>query len=143
VTAPLNTAEAPSIETLITYLAPGSFINRRFVAPGREVNTGEYLPYAVTIHDAKPRTTDFTLASHGLMLTRHASSVRNFFDKERVDATCPAEVAEAIQHITGADRVATAGWMIGRRAISALTRGSKVVLLEHDPGRGPVVRLSR
>src|SRR6185437_14207827 len=55
VAATATTAEAPSIEARITYLAPGSFINRRFVAPGREVNTGEYLPYPVIIHDARPR----------------------------------------------------------------------------------------
>ena len=107
-----STAEAPSVEALITYLAPGSFINRRFVAPGREVNTGEYLPYPVMIHDARPRASDFTLASHGFMLTRQASSVGNFFDKEEVNATYPSEVAEAIQQITGADRVATMGWMV-------------------------------
>jgi hypothetical protein len=112
VAATASTAESPSIEARITYLAPGSFINRRFVAPGREVNTGEYLPYPVTIHDARPRAADFTLASHGFMLTRRPSSVRNFFDKEEVNATHPAEVSEAIQQITGADRVATMGWMV-------------------------------
>jgi len=50
---------APMIEAQLTYLAPGSFINRRFVAPGREVNTGEYRPYAVTIRDARPHQADF------------------------------------------------------------------------------------
>jgi hypothetical protein len=106
-----NPLEAPAIEAQITYLAPGSFINRRFVSPGREVNTGDYLPYAVTIRDARPRQADFTLASHGFMLTRSPSNVRNFMDKDQVDATYPAEVAAAIKQLTGADRVATLGWM--------------------------------
>jgi hypothetical protein len=106
------TSEAPAIETQITYLAPGSFINRRFVAPAREVNTGEYLPYTVTIRDARPRQADFTLASHGFMLTQRPSSVVNFFDKEEVNNVYPPEVAQAIAQLTGADRVATMGWML-------------------------------
>src|SRR5678815_1912268 len=103
---------APSVATEITYLALGSFINRRFVAPGREVNTGEYRPYAVTIRDARPRQGDFTLAGHGFELIRHQSTVRNFLDKEEVEATYPGEVAAAIQHKTGADRVHTMSWMV-------------------------------
>ena len=101
-----------TVETEITYLAPGSFINRRFVAPSREVNTGEYLPYAVTIRDARPRQHEFTLASHGFELKPHHSAVRNFRDKEEVEAKYPDEVAAAIRLWTGADRVATMGWMV-------------------------------
>jgi hypothetical protein len=104
--------EPPSIDAQITYLAPGSFINRRFVAPGREVNTGQYLPYSVRIADGRACQADFTLASHGFMLTRRPSRVRNFMDKEEVNAIYPSEVAEAIKEITGADRVATMGWMV-------------------------------
>jgi hypothetical protein len=100
-----------AIQAEITYLAPGSFINRRFVAPGREVNTGEYLPYTVTIRDARARAADFTLESHGFTLLRHQSAVRDFHDKEEVDRLYPTEVATAIKELTGADRVATVGWM--------------------------------
>src|SRR5262245_18380670 len=91
-----NHRDAPGVQTQITYLAPGSFINRRFVAPGREVNTGEYLPYPVTIRDARPRQSDFTLASHGFVLLQHRSAVRDFLDKEEVEATYPTEVAAAV-----------------------------------------------
>jgi hypothetical protein len=101
-----------SVETEITYLAPGSFINRRFVAPSREVNTGEYRPYAVTIRDARPRQNEFTLASHGFELKQHQSAVGNFRDKSEVEAKYPEEVAAAIRQWTGADRVATMGWMV-------------------------------
>jgi len=103
---------APGIETEIMYLAPGSFINRRFVAPGREVNTGEYRPYAVTIRDARPRQHDFTLASHGFELIHHVSAVRDFLNKEEVESTYPVEVAAAIAKQTGADRVHTMSWMV-------------------------------
>ena len=102
----------PGVATEITYLLPGSFINRRFVAPGREVNTGEYRPYPVVIRDARPRQGDFTLASHGFQLIRHHSAVRDFLDKQEVEATYPGEVAAAVQALTGADRVHTMSWMV-------------------------------
>ncbi len=101
-----------TVETEITYLAPGSFINRRFVAPSREVNTGEYLTYPVTIRDARPNQQDFTLASHGFQLMQHRSAVGNFRDKNEVESKYPDEVAAAIRQWTGADRVATMGWMV-------------------------------
>ena len=109
ITTPMGTS---AIQAQINYLAPGSFINRRFVAPGREVNTGEYLPYTVTIRDARPRLADFTLASHGFVLAPHRSSVRDFLNKDEVNAVYPAEAAETIRQITGAARVAVMGWMV-------------------------------
>ena len=105
-------SDSPGIKTEITYLAPGSFINRRFVAPAREVNTGEYLPYPVTIRDARPRQAEFTRASHGFELRSHRSAVRDFRDKEEVSAVYPEEVATAVREFTGADRVATMSWMV-------------------------------
>jgi hypothetical protein len=104
--------DTSAIDTEITYLAPGSFINRRFVAPAREVNTGKYLPYPVTIRDARPRHAEFTLASHGFMLRPHRSAVRDFRNKEEVNAAYPQEVAAAVRQFTGADRVATMSWMV-------------------------------
>lgn len=104
--------DAPAIDTEITYLAPGSFINRRFVAPAREVNTGEYRAYPVTVRDARPRQSQFTLTSHGFVLHSHRSAVRDFLDKEEVAAVYPGEVAGAVKDFTGADRVATMSWMV-------------------------------
>jgi hypothetical protein len=104
--------ESPAVATQITYLAPGSFINRRFVAPGMEVNTGDYLPYPVTIRDARPRKREFTLDSHGFVLTEQRSAVRDFFNRDEVDSVYPAEAARAISQLTGAARVATMGWMV-------------------------------
>jgi len=101
-----------AIDARITYLAPGSFINRRFVAPAREVNTGEYLSYAVKIRDARPRAGDFTLSSHGFQLFEHRSDVRSFRDKAEVESKYPQELVAAIQRWTGADRVATMSWMV-------------------------------
>ncbi len=104
--------DAPGIAAEITYLAPGSFINRRFVAPAREVNTGEYRAYPVIVRDARPRAATFTLASHGFQLFTHHSAVGNFLDRAEVDAKYPQEVAAAVRAWTGADRVATMSWMV-------------------------------
>jgi hypothetical protein len=101
-----------AIDAEITYLAPGSFINRRFVAPAREVNTGEYRRYPVVIRDARPDADSFTLASHGFQLFEHRSDVGNFLDKAEVEAKYPQELVAAIRQWTGADRVATMSWMV-------------------------------
>ena len=105
-------SDAPGIAAEITYLERGSFINRRFVAPAREVNTGEYRAHPVVIRDARPRAASFTLASHGFQLFTHRSGVGNFLDRAEVDAKYPQEVAAAVRGWTGADRVATMSWMV-------------------------------
>ena len=107
---PESAARAVAAE--ITYVAPGSFINRRFVAPGVEHNTGRYEPHAVTIRDGRAIVDHFTLDTHGFVLKKHESAVRDFFDKEEVDSVYPDEVAHAVKEWTGASRVATVGWMV-------------------------------
>ena len=102
-------SDVTGIPTEITYLAPGSFINRRFVAPAREVNTGEYQPYPVTIRDARPRQAEFTRASHGFELRTHRSAVRDFRNKEEVSAVYPDEVASAVSLENQADRMSSPG----------------------------------
>ena len=101
-----------SVETSITYVAPGSFINRRFVAPGVEHNTGKYEPHIVRVRDGRVIADHFTLDTHGFELSRQKSSVRDFFDKDEVDAVYPCEVEEAVKALTGATRVAVMGWMV-------------------------------
>ena len=100
------------IEAQIMYAAPGSFINRRFVAPGVEHNTGKYEPHVVTVRDGRSIASHFSLDIHGFVLSRHESGVRDFFDKDEVDAVYPGEVAEAVGALTGASHVATVGWMV-------------------------------
>ena len=102
---------ARSVEAQIVYVARGSFINRRFVAPGVEHNTGRYEPHTVAVRDARPIAGHFKLDTHGFEVVQHVSAVRDFFDREEVDAIYPGEVAEAVRALTGATRVATLGWM--------------------------------
>lgn len=109
-----KTTEAPvrSVQTEITYLAPGSFINRRFVAPGIEHNTGRYEAYRVNVSDGRSIKGQFSLDVHGFTLADYPTSVRDFFDKDEVERLYPAEVVAAVSALTGATRVAPLGWMV-------------------------------
>jgi hypothetical protein len=95
---------APAVETTIDYLVPTSKINRRFWAPGREVNTGIYQSYPVTIRNARLAPEPFTLDQHGFCLARHVSQVRDFRDPDAL-ADYPADVADVARMLTGCDLV--------------------------------------
>ena len=105
-------AEVRAVEAQINYLAPGSFINRRFVGPGVEHNTGRYEPHKVRVRDGRPIRREFTLDTHGFVLADHQSQVKDFFDKDEVDALYPAEAIEAVKALTGAASVGVMGWMV-------------------------------
>ncbi|MBW8842027.1 MAG: hypothetical protein JF608_09500 [Sphingomonadales bacterium] len=95
---------APAVETTIDYLVPTSKINRRFWAPGREVNTGIYQSYPVTIRNARLAPEPFTLDQHGFCLARHVSQVRDFRDPDAL-TDYPADVADVARMLTGCDLV--------------------------------------
>lgn len=127
--------EARAVETQITYLQPESFINRRFVAPGVERNTGKYQPHRVMVRDGRPLAAHFTLDTHGFTLSRQPSAVKDFFDREDVEAVYPAEVAQAVKALTGADRVATLGWMV--RTVNDIPKAQRVAGYSHKSGVQP------
>jgi len=101
-----------TVDTEINYLEPGSYINRRFVAPGVEVNTGSYKPYPVRVNDARSRAEQFTLDDNGFVLAVHKSAIPDFMDKEKVDAIYAGEVVDLVRQLTGASHVAPMGWMV-------------------------------
>jgi hypothetical protein len=105
-------ADARTVPAAITYVADGSFVNRRFVAPGVEHNTGRYETHPVKIRDARPIQDHFNLDVHGFALARRPSRVQDFFDKAEVDRVYSDEVVDIVKSLTGATRVATQGWMI-------------------------------
>jgi hypothetical protein len=126
--------EARAVEAEITYLLPGSFINRRFVSPGCEYNTGKYGAYRVVVRDGRSLADHFALDTHGFKLVRHQTSVTDFSDKADVDATYPGEVVEAVRALTGATRVAPIGWMI--RTSGEIPK-RRVIRYEHCGGVAP------
>ena len=101
-----------TVEAAINYVAPGSFINRRFVAPGVEHNTGRYETHRVTVRDGRPIQERFSLDIQGFVLAHRPSVVTNFFDREEVDTVYPDEVVGSVLALTGATRVAPLGWMV-------------------------------
>ena len=103
-----------AITTQINYLASDyAGVNRRYVSPGADLNTGRYEPFTVTVRDGRSIQDHFTLDTHGFVLTAHRSAVEDFFNKTEVDALYVAEALEAVKAITGADCVAPmGGWMI-------------------------------
>jgi len=99
-----------------SYLAPESTVLRRFTAPGESVNTGTYRTYEMPISNGRPVRDQFTLDRNGFTIADHASAVTDFTDREEVERVYPGEVAEFVRASTGADRVATLGWVLRRSA---------------------------
>jgi hypothetical protein len=94
----------------INYLRPGGPPNRRFVAPGAEMNTGQYDPHPVNIADARPLAP--TLESHGFQLVCSPSAVTDFTDSNEVNRRYFDETDALIRRVTGADLTIPFGWML-------------------------------
>ena len=101
-----------TVEAELDYLVEGSTVNRRYVAPGAEFNTGRYEPRRVRVRNGRPVREALTLDRVGFTLAEHRSEVRDFFDQEEVERVYPGEVVETIKRLTGASRVALMGWMV-------------------------------
>jgi hypothetical protein len=113
--ASANTRADPlqeGVEATIDYLTPDSKINRRYVAPGAELNTGSYAPHAVFIRNGRPVHRALGLDTHGFVLAMQPSLVANFRDKMEVDAVYSAEVERIVKTLTGADLVALLGYVL-------------------------------
>jgi hypothetical protein len=100
------------VEATVDYLIPGSTINRRYVAPGAELNTGRYAPHPVFIRSGRPVQGTLGLDTQGFVLARQPSLVTNFSDKTEVDANYPAEVERIVKELTGAHLVALLGYVL-------------------------------
>ena len=115
-----------TVEATINYVAPDSLVNRRFVAPGIEHNTGRFEPHTVTIRDGRPIKARFGLDTHGFVLAERPSAVADFNDKAEVDRLYPDKVAESVKALTGASRVVVMGWVIRTAGdLSALRKPQK------------------
>ena len=101
-----------TVQAEISYVSPTSLINRRFVAPGVECNTGQYETHRVPVRDGRAVKDRFRLDVHGFMLAERPSAVRDFFDQDQVERIYPGEVEETVKALTGASRVALMSWMI-------------------------------
>jgi hypothetical protein len=98
-----------SVHATISYLKPTSLINRRFWAPGEEVNTGEYEPYPVIVRNARRAEKPFTLGEHGFAVARHPTKLDDFEDQAKIENVYFGEVKRIAMAMCGADHVALIG----------------------------------
>ena len=129
-------SDMKTVSAEISYVEPGSLINRRFVAPGVERNTGKYRTHRVSIRDGRAIKDQFSLDVHGFVLAERRSAVRDFFDKDEVDRVYPGETEETVKALTGASRVLVRGWMI-RTSGDMLRHQRQVVGYTHQGGVQP------
>lgn len=122
---------------LIRYLAPGDFVTRRYVRAGAEINTGDYRDYQCVVRDGMPIRDHFAFDTHGFVLGKGSSSVTDFWDDASVHAVYNAEAAEIIKRLTGADRVATQGWMRRTSADLSQRAQEKTQGYQHSGGLQP------
>ncbi len=104
-------SQIAAVKAKIDYLLPSSRINRRFWAPGKELNTGVYAPYEVTIRNAR-LAGPFSLDEHGFCLSRHVTQITAWPQNYSADSTYAAEVREVVKRLTGADMVIPMGGMM-------------------------------
>jgi hypothetical protein len=105
-------AHCEGVDATVDYLVPGSRINRRYVAPGAELNTGRYAPHTIFIRNGRPVQSTLSLDTQGFVLAKQPSLVSDFRDKRMVDAVYPAEVERIVKALTGADLVAPLGYVL-------------------------------
>ena len=111
---------AAEVQATIDYLVPTSRINRRFWAPGKELNTGVYASYPVTIRNARLES-PFTLDAHGFCLGRHHSAISDWESQYPPDSAYAAEVAEVVKRLSGADVVVPIGGMVRHSVVTGPT----------------------
>jgi len=102
---------AAAVQSTIDYLLPTSRINRRFWAPGKELNTGVYAPYPVIIRNAR-LAGPFTLDEHGFCLGRHHTDITDWAANYGADGGYARQVAEIAMRLSGADIVLPMGGMV-------------------------------
>ena len=93
------------VSALMNFIDPSSRFNRRYVAPNEEINTGIYEEKLVTVNDAGPERSTFTLDTSGFALLYHESKVSDFRDKSQVEQIYVLELQEFVRRTTGAHKV--------------------------------------
>ena len=113
-TAVLDNVEddAREVRAMMRYVDEGDFVTRRYVSQGEEVNTGTYSDHEVVIRDGMPIRDHFTLDTHGFMIAKSQSAVRDFHVKDQVDGHYEREVEAEVMRLTGADKCVARGWML-------------------------------
>jgi hypothetical protein len=91
-----------TVEAAIGYVARTPF-KQRYYANDHTRDTVVHDPHAMAISNGRLRET--SLDNEGFMLVQHASEVSDFENSAEVAALHPAEIAELLRGLTGADEV--------------------------------------
>ena len=130
-----NLDQVRSAEADISFLAPGSFINRRFVSAGIEVNTGRYESHRVPVYDGRSLSDWFTLDRNGFVLAEHRSAVKDFHDNDELNRVYVEEALDVVRNLTGADLVTGRGWMVRTLRTGASTLAHRRQAVSPGPRR--------
>ncbi|MEY2941995.1 MAG: hypothetical protein RLY97_9 [Pseudomonadota bacterium] len=104
----------------IAYLLPTSRINRRFWAPGAELNTGTYAPYDVTIGNAR-LAGPFTLDTHGFALASFPSDISDWEANYGPQSDYAQQVCAIAAQMSGADFIVPMGGQIRTSGLTSAT----------------------
>jgi hypothetical protein len=97
-----------AVSAALNYLVPNGErpVNYNYdPPPGVPMRSGEYAARTVRIADARQAEETLSLDTHGFLLTRHASAVKDFHDPREVETRYHGEVEELVKRATGAERV--------------------------------------
>lgn len=97
--------EDRSVAAELEYICADSTLNRRYVAPGEELNTGRYERHRVHIRDARKAADELGLDRSGFELVEHRSIVADFRNAQELTQRYLPEMAALVQRLTGADKV--------------------------------------
>jgi len=99
---------------ILNYLAPDSRVNRRYVAPGEEFNTGRYVAHHIQIHDARADRADFRLDVQGFALLDDRWPGGDPAEAAKVPGPHMAAMEALVARETGADLVLGFGTQLRR-----------------------------
>jgi hypothetical protein len=108
------------VQAKIDYLLPTSRINRRFWAPGAELNTGVYAPYDVVIRNAR-LAGPFTLDEHGFAIASYPTTIRDWEANYGPDSDYAHAVCAITAQMCGADFVVPMGGMVRSSGLTSAT----------------------
>jgi hypothetical protein len=70
-------AQIHDVESTMLFVKADSKVNRRYITPGLEINTGEYETRKVRINDMRLRLDECTLDTAGFQLFNKKTAVRS------------------------------------------------------------------
>jgi hypothetical protein len=96
------------VEASLQYLADTAVKPVTYNPPpgtGEPRRVGNYGTFRVRIHDGRLVAHELSLDRQGFILTRHDTSIRNFYDEDQVRGVYYPEMERLIQEMTGATKV--------------------------------------